>query len=166
QQGLRRDCPFPGSALRECPAVHHGCAAAGGGDPAGGGRHGLAHLRGPRGRRERHPDEERHPHAHRHRQHALENGLTRHQTMETLPAFALALLALAAFLVVTGTPALGQDSAVRPTMGKIVREDPGLDRLLDPHAPIEVLGSGFDWTEGPVWMKEGGYLLFSDIPAN
>jgi gluconolactonase len=25
---------------------------------------------------------------------------------------------------------------------------------------------GYDWTEGPVWIKDGGYLLFSDIPPN
>ena len=30
----------------------------------------------------------------------------------------------------------------------------------------EKLGEGFRWTEGPVWVKEGGYLLFSDIPPN
>jgi gluconolactonase len=38
--------------------------------------------------------------------------------------------------------------------------------LLDKEARIEVLCSGFDWAEGPVWVKEGGYLLFSDIPPN
>jgi gluconolactonase len=31
---------------------------------------------------------------------------------------------------------------------------------------IEVLAGGYDWTEGPVWVKDGGYLLFSDIPPN
>jgi gluconolactonase len=53
-----------------------------------------------------------------------------------------------------------------PAIGRIVREDPRLDELLDPEAPIEVLASGFLWAEGPVWVKEGGYLLFSDIPRN
>ena len=28
------------------------------------------------------------------------------------------------------------------------------------------LAEGFDWSEGPVWVKDGGYLLFSDIPRN
>jgi gluconolactonase len=31
---------------------------------------------------------------------------------------------------------------------------------------IEVLGTGFTWSEGPVWIKQGGYLLFSDVPNN
>jgi gluconolactonase len=31
---------------------------------------------------------------------------------------------------------------------------------------VEVLAGGFDWSEGPVWVKAGGHLLFSDIPKN
>jgi gluconolactonase len=31
---------------------------------------------------------------------------------------------------------------------------------------MEQLAEGFDWSEGPVWIKDGGYLLFSDIPPN
>jgi gluconolactonase len=53
-----------------------------------------------------------------------------------------------------------------PTIGKVVRNDPRLDELLDKDAKIEVLASGFVWSEGPVWIKEGNYLLFSDVPKN
>lgn len=52
------------------------------------------------------------------------------------------------------------------TIGQIVRLDPALDNLLDRQAPIEVLAEGFDWSEGPVWIKQGDYLLFSDVPKN
>lgn len=38
--------------------------------------------------------------------------------------------------------------------------------VLDPNASIQVLASGFTWTEGPLWVEEGNYLLFSDIPNN
>ncbi|WP_373517752.1 SMP-30/gluconolactonase/LRE family protein [Pricia sp.] len=38
--------------------------------------------------------------------------------------------------------------------------------LIDPNAEIEVIGSGFTWTEGPLWIANGDYLLFSDIPKN
>ena len=48
----------------------------------------------------------------------------------------------------------------------IERLDPALDRLIAPDATIEVLGEGYIWTEGPVWVRNGGYLLFSDIPNN
>ena len=51
-------------------------------------------------------------------------------------------------------------------VGAITRFDPALDALIDVKTPIEVLASGYKWTEGPVWVKRGGYLLFSDPPAN
>ncbi|NMH88472.1 SMP-30/gluconolactonase/LRE family protein [Flavivirga sp. Y03] len=38
--------------------------------------------------------------------------------------------------------------------------------VIDPNSKIEILASGFTWTEGPVWIKDGNYLLFSDIPNN
>lgn len=50
--------------------------------------------------------------------------------------------------------------------GQIIRLDPALDRLLDPQTPVEVLADSFKWAEGPVWIKNGGYLLFSDVPRN
>jgi gluconolactonase len=53
-----------------------------------------------------------------------------------------------------------------PVLGKIVREHARLDEVLPPDARIEVLAAGFDWSEGPVWDKRDGYLLFSDIPRN
>jgi gluconolactonase len=52
------------------------------------------------------------------------------------------------------------------TLGSIDRKDPRLDALLAPDARMEILAGGFDWTEGPVWVKDGGYLLFSVIPPN
>ena len=63
--------------------------------------------------------------------------------------------------------ALAQDTTNYPILGRIHREDPRLDELIPRDAQIEVLSSGFDWTEGPVWVPdEGGFLLFSDIPRN
>ncbi|MDB5389369.1 MAG: gluconolactonase [Planctomycetaceae bacterium] len=53
-----------------------------------------------------------------------------------------------------------------PTLGKITRLDPRLDKLVPPEARLEKLAEGFDWSEGPVWVKDGGFLLFSDIPRN
>jgi gluconolactonase len=41
-----------------------------------------------------------------------------------------------------------------------------LDEIVPPTAKIEKLASGFQFTEGPVWVKDGGYLLFSDPNAN
>ncbi len=53
-----------------------------------------------------------------------------------------------------------------PTTGKIHRYDAALDALLDSTAKIEIVANGFTWSEGPVWVKKGGYLLFTDVPEN
>ena len=52
------------------------------------------------------------------------------------------------------------------TIGKIERLDPAFDKLVPANARIEVLADGFEWSEGPVWIKDDGHLLFSDIPRN
>jgi gluconolactonase len=53
-----------------------------------------------------------------------------------------------------------------PTMGKIERFDPELERILPVYAVIEQLADGFKWSEGPVWVAEWDSLLFSDVPEN
>ena len=51
--------------------------------------------------------------------------------------------------------------------GSIDEFDERLAEIIDPRAGMEQLASGFDWSEGPVWVdRDGGYLLFSDIPRN
>ena len=51
-------------------------------------------------------------------------------------------------------------------VGRVERLDPALDAIVPPDAKIERLATGFKWAEGPVWVKDGGYLLFSDVKAN
>jgi gluconolactonase len=48
--------------------------------------------------------------------------------------------------------------------GSIEKLDPALDALLDSDSKIEVLASGFNWSEGPVWKDSG--IVFSDVPEN
>ncbi|MBS1876539.1 MAG: SMP-30/gluconolactonase/LRE family protein [Acidobacteria bacterium] len=76
------------------------------------------------------------------------------------------LRAPVALLLFPAALTFGQTAPVRPTIGTVVRLDPKIDELIPRDARIEVLGSGFAWAEGPVWVKDGGYLLFSDIPKN
>ncbi len=52
------------------------------------------------------------------------------------------------------------------TIGNIQRLDSRIDNIISKDAQIEFLAEGFDWTEGPLWVEQGGYLLFSDIPPN
>jgi gluconolactonase len=58
------------------------------------------------------------------------------------------------------------DAQTSEPIGRIERLDPAFDALVPRDARIEKLAEGFAWTEGPVWRKSGGYLLFSDIPNN
>jgi len=53
-----------------------------------------------------------------------------------------------------------------PTTGSVERLHPDINRLIPKDAVIEVLAEGFTWTEGPLWIADGNYLLFSDIPPN
>jgi gluconolactonase len=44
--------------------------------------------------------------------------------------------------------------------------DAAFRRLIDEHAPVRQAGSGFTFTEGPIWHPTENYLLFSDMPAD
>lgn len=64
-----------------------------------------------------------------------------------------------ATLPVAAAPAPGSYGMVR-------RQSATLDTLVDVNAPIEQIGWGYTWSEGPVWVKDGGFLLFSDPRTN
>ena len=52
---------------------------------------------------------------------------------------------------------------------RIEQFDPALDKIIATSQPIQTLATGFGGggnTEGPVWWKEGGFLLFSSIGDN
>ncbi len=50
--------------------------------------------------------------------------------------------------------------------GSIEIIDASLTSVLPDSARIEILAEGFSWSEGPLWIADSGYLLFSDIPPN
>ena len=75
------------------------------------------------------------------------------------------LVGLAAAGLFADRRASGQDKEA-PTLGTIERLDPRLDQIVPKDARVERIAEGFDWSEGPVWDRRGGYLLFSDVPMN
>jgi gluconolactonase len=82
----------------------------------------------------------------------------------TYTALALAIFASAAACTrprVEETPTEPPQNGV----GSIVRSDPSFNSIVPRTARIEKIAGGFDFTEGPMYMREG-YLLFSDIPRN
>jgi hypothetical protein len=83
-----------------------------------------------------------------------QNGISRRHVLATSAAVGS--------LAIAGVPHRASAQATR-----IERLDPSLDKIIDPSQPIQELASGLGGpigpAEGPVWWKEGGYLLFSDI---
>jgi gluconolactonase len=49
---------------------------------------------------------------------------------------------------------------------EVLRLDPAIDAIVPPNPKLHKVAEGFRFTEGPVWVKDGGYLLFSDPNAN
>jgi gluconolactonase len=60
----------------------------------------------------------------------------------------------------------GHGSGIQQVETKIIRKDAALDTIISPDTKIEKLAGGFQFTEGPVWVREGNYLLFSDPNNN
>jgi gluconolactonase len=60
----------------------------------------------------------------------------------------------------------GNGTGTQPVETRIVRKDSALDAIVSPNTKIEKLAGGFLFTEGPVWVRDGGYLLFSDPNNN
>jgi gluconolactonase len=52
------------------------------------------------------------------------------------------------------------------TLGSIERIDPALDAIVDKDAKVEIIAEGFEWSEGPLWLKDQNMLIFSDVPKN
>ena len=78
--------------------------------------------------------------------------------------------AIAATAATAGGPAQAQSFDFKPNQRY---PDPSV-QVLDPSfakyrlfsSTVEQIATGFRWVEGPVWVGDGRYLLFSDIPNN
>jgi gluconolactonase len=89
-------------------------------------------------------------------------------TNQALPALLVALcVAACSSNQSTETEKKAKSDRTFPSIGKIERLDPVLDKLIAPEAKIEKLAEGYEWAEGPVWFgRDGGYVLFSDVIKN
>jgi gluconolactonase len=57
-------------------------------------------------------------------------------------------------------------SAPYPVVGRVTAYDPSFAAIVPLDARIEKIAEGITWAEGPAWVRDGGYLLFSDVPKN
>ena len=44
--------------------------------------------------------------------------------------------------------------------------DDEAEAIIDSTSQIKVLATGFEWSEGPLWINDGQHLIFSDVPRN
>jgi gluconolactonase len=51
-------------------------------------------------------------------------------------------------------------------LGSIERTDDAINSLINADAEIELLGEGYSWSEGPLWIASKNMLLFTDVPNN
>src|SRR5262245_56124201 len=49
---------------------------------------------------------------------------------------------------------------------EILKKDSAIESIVGPNPKIFKLAEGFKFTEGPIWIPEGKYLLFSDPNSN
>ncbi|WP_152050751.1 SMP-30/gluconolactonase/LRE family protein [Tautonia marina] len=80
-------------------------------------------------------------------------------------AFAAVLMVLA-FVVMPTAEAQEAASAPYDSLGTIEVKHDRFRELIPTDSRLEILASGFEWTEGPVWWPEQETVLFSDIPRN
>ncbi len=81
----------------------------------------------------------------------------------TVTAAAAAFALTAAF---TAAHIVNEEPGAYPAFGEVERLDPALDSRLAPGARMELLSTGFEWAEGPVWDAAHNRLLFTDVPEN
>jgi gluconolactonase len=81
--------------------------------------------------------------------------------------FSLSLVALFVGACFANASDAQEPSSESETVKRYIkRYDSRLDDLIDVNSPIEVLSTGHQWTEGPVWISDDQMLLFSDVPRN
>lgn len=51
-------------------------------------------------------------------------------------------------------------------IGSLERVDSAFNDIVSRTATFEILGQGYKWSEGPVWIESEKMLLFSDVPNN
>ncbi len=87
--------------------------------------------------------------------------------MRNIAAFCITALVLASLGCGDPQPEQTDDAmSADPGAGTVLRVDPALDALVPADYQIEKLSDGFAFTEGPVWISDGSYLLFSDLRSN
>ena len=81
-----------------------------------------------------------------------------------IPLLAAAAVALTA--VCAHAHIISEKAGAYPEFGQVERLESELDSRLAPDAHLSLLATGFEWSEGPVWVDARNELLFTDVPEN
>jgi gluconolactonase len=71
---------------------------------------------------------------------------------------------LAVVILFTGCKTKSSEKEITTVSVEVL--DPAIAEVFDTLSPIEVLGEGFTWSEGPLWVESMQMLLFTDVPEN
>jgi gluconolactonase len=69
-------------------------------------------------------------------------------------------------LVACNSNTNNKEKAMYKETGTVEKNDAELDSIINPSAKPEIIGEGFEWSEGPLWIEKHNMLLFSDVPMN
>lgn len=83
-----------------------------------------------------------------------------------LPAMAAGLLGCRETPKQEEEPQEPMHQTVYLEVGKLEVASEAFYDLVPRDARLEVLAENHEWTEGPLWIEDGNYLLYSDIPEN
>lgn len=50
--------------------------------------------------------------------------------------------------------------------GTLIKYDETLDSIIATDAKADIIATGYEWSEGPLWIDAQQMLLFSDVPTN
>ena len=53
-----------------------------------------------------------------------------------------------------------------PTIGYLEKLSPEFSKYVPENTKIEIIATGHNWTEGPVWLPKEACLIYSDVPKN
>lgn len=71
------------------------------------------------------------------------------------------------FILVALWACAGKPKAPKGDSGfRIELLEKGAEAILPKNSEIKTVASGFNWSEGPLWLKDQQALLFSDVPEN
>lgn len=83
--------------------------------------------------------------------------------MRPLP---VAMLATMSALLMVACSTSGLHGPPQPAIGRVTTFDASFHQTVSADARIETIAQGFTWAEGPAWIQDGNYLLFTDVPEN